>query len=65
MGIAEYIRKLRIDQAKQLLAERTELSLAEIAYACGFSDYNYFITVFKKLVGVPPIAYRQQIVKTE
>ena len=49
----------------QLLAEQTDLSLAEIAYKCGFSDYNYFITVFKKLVGVPPIAYRQQIVKAE
>ena len=65
MGIAEYIRKLRIDLARQLLAEQTDLSLAEIAYKCGFSDYNYFITVFKKLVGVPPIAYRQQIVKAE
>lgn len=65
MGIAEYIRKLRIDRARQLLAEQTDLSLAEIAYKCGFSDYNYFITVFKKLVGVPPIAYRQQIVKAE
>lgn len=63
MGIAEYIRKLRIDRARQLLAEQTELSLAEIAYNCGFNDYNYFISVFKKMVGVPPIAYRQQILK--
>ena len=31
MGIAEYIRKLRIDRARQLLAEQTDLSLAEIA----------------------------------
>ena len=31
MGIAEYIRKLRIDLARQLLAEQTDLSLAEIA----------------------------------
>ena len=61
MGIAEYIRKLRIDRARQLLAEQTDLSLAEIAYKCGFSDYNYFITVFKKMVGAPPIAYRQHL----
>lgn len=65
MGIAEYIRKLRIDKAKQLLTGQTELSLTEIAYTCGFSDYNYFITVFKKLVGIPPIAYQQQILTAE
>ena len=46
MGIAEYIRKLRIDRAKQLLTEQTGLSLAEIAYKCGFNDYNYFISLF-------------------
>ena len=59
MGIAEYIRKLRIEKARQLLTEQPELSLAEIAYACGFSDYNYFITVFKRIVGMPPKAYQQ------
>lgn len=57
IGIAEYIRKLRIEKAKQLLLEQSELSLAEIAAECGFEDYNYFITVFKRLVGMPPKAY--------
>lgn len=57
IGIAEHIRNLRIGKAKQLLTEQPELSLAEIATNCGFNDYNYFITVFKRVVGVPPRAY--------
>lgn len=57
MGIAEYIRKLRIEKAKLFLEEQPDLSLAEIAGQCGFSDYNYFITVFKREVGVPPRSY--------
>lgn len=54
MGIAEYIRNLRIKKAKLLLKEQPDLSLAEIAGQCGFSDYNYFITVFKREVGISP-----------
>ena len=62
IGIAEYIRKLRIEKAKELLIESPELSLAEVAYECGFDDYNYFITVFKRVVGAPPKAYRMKSV---
>lgn len=60
MGIAEYIRKLRIEKAKQLLLEESDLSLAEIGFKCGFNDYNYFITVFKRVVGLPPKKYLLQ-----
>lgn len=57
IGIAEYIRKLRIEKARLLLTEQSGLSLSEIASKCGFEDYNYFITVFKKHTGMPPKAY--------
>lgn len=57
IGIAEHIRKLRIEKARKLLAEQSGLSLAEVASECGFDDYNYFITVFKRIVGMPPKAY--------
>lgn len=57
MGIAEHIRNLRIKKAKHLLSECPDLSLAEIASHCGFHDYSYFITVFKRIVGMPPKAY--------
>ncbi len=59
IGIAEHIRNLRIEKAKILLAEQPELRISEIASACGFNDYNYFITVFKRLSGRSPKQFRQ------
>ena len=56
IGIAEHIRFLRIEKAKRLL-EDNNLPLAEIASLCGFKDYNYFITVFKRVVGISPKKY--------
>lgn len=61
IGIAEHIRNLRIEKAKQLLIEQPEFALAEIASSCGFGDYNYFITVFKRVVGMPPKMYVQSL----
>ena len=54
MGIAEVIRLRRIEKAKSLLLSSPDLSLSEVASFCGFHDYNYFITVFKKITGVSP-----------
>lgn len=58
IGIAEHIRNLRIEKAKRLLIDHPELRISEIAAACGFNDYNYFITVFKRLTGKPPRQFR-------
>lgn len=65
VGIAAHIRNLRIEKARQLLSEQPGLSLAEIASACGFNDYNYFITVFKRVTGESPKAYANSIVRAE
>lgn len=59
MGIAQHIREMRIDLAKKLLRD-AKLPLAEIATRCGFKDYNYFITLFKKMTGKPPKKYAEQ-----
>lgn len=58
-GIHQHIIKLRMDKAKQMLNDCAGLSVTEIATACGFSDYNYFIAVFSKTVGQSPNAYRK------
>ena len=44
---------------QQLLREQPGLSIREVAFASGFSDYNYFIRIFSKETGMPPGAYRQ------
>lgn len=57
-GIAEHIKKLRLDEAKRLLTE-TDLPVYEISERIGFSDYNYFCRTFKKEIGMPARQYRR------
>ena len=58
-GIAEKIRSMRIEKAKDLLREKKELPLSEVAAQCGFHDYNYFITVFSREVGLSPGSWKK------
>jgi len=58
MGIAEYVRMLRIEHGQRLLTE-TGLSVSEVALRTGFSDYNYFCRVFRAETGLSPKKYRE------
>ena len=49
----QYLLKLRMNRALELLAEK-ELSVKEIAFACGFKDEKYFSRAFKNKYGYPP-----------
>ena len=62
LSFGEYIRKLRIEKAVQLL-ETTGMSLTEIAYLTGFSDQSHFNRIFKKHLGVQPSVYRKSLQK--
>ncbi len=59
LSFGEYIRKLRIEKAVQLL-ETTTYSLSEIAYLTGFSDQSHFTRIFKKRMGQNPSDYRKK-----
>jgi len=59
LTFGEYIRKLRIDKALQLL-DQPSYSLLDIAYLTGFSDQSHFTRVFKKIVGQSPSVYRKE-----
>ena len=37
----------------------TDTSVSEIADLVGFSDYKYFIKVFKKYVGCSPVKFME------
>ncbi len=52
-GIAAYIRKKRLEYAKNLI-RTTDMSVSEISDAVGFSDYNYFLRIFKQEFGMSP-----------
>ena len=56
-SVKKYINALRIHQAEKLLLT-TDLPIAHVATLCGFTDTNYFSTVFKRSVGVSPGKYR-------
>lgn len=58
-GLAAHIRALRMDRARALLAGQPGIPLSEVAWECGYRDYNYFITVFSREVGQSPNAYRK------
>jgi AraC family transcriptional regulator len=57
--IGEYVRRLRVGRAQALLTS-SELRLAEIALACGFSDQSHFTRAFRRLTGMPPRQYRMK-----
>jgi AraC family transcriptional regulator len=53
----QYLNLQRIEAAKRHLISGNA-SLAHIALACGFADQSHFTATFRKLVGVPPGAWR-------
>lgn len=53
----QYLQILRVNKAKQLLRDR-KLSLADIAFACGYADQSHFARFFKRFVGASPGKYR-------
>lgn len=57
-SFGDYIRKLRIEKAIQLLNGSSN-SLSEIAYLTGFSDQSHFNRIFKKYTGKNPSEYRK------
>ncbi|MFC4302143.1 helix-turn-helix domain-containing protein [Cohnella boryungensis] len=59
LAIKEYLNECRINAAKQLLLE-SKSSISEIALETGFDTLSYFSTVFKKMTGETPNAYRSK-----
>lgn len=54
IGIAELIRNQRIEKAIHILETAPNTKIQDVAFECGFRDYNYFITVFKRHTGMSP-----------
>ena len=56
----EYLTKVRISRAKELLTD-PNVSIKEVCASSGYSDPNYFSRIFKKYEGVTPSEYREKI----
>ncbi len=57
-GLNEHISHTRIEAACRLLGEG-ETSISRIAEYCGFQTTKYFITVFKRFMGVTPKSWQK------
>lgn len=55
----QFVIERRLRQAYDMLSESDE-EICEIALKCGFSSQSHFSTVFKKLRGLSPAAYRKR-----
>jgi two-component system response regulator YesN len=57
-GFSQYLARVRIDQAKELLKD-TDLPIAGICEMVGYSDMKHFVTTFKKMTSLKPGQYRK------
>lgn len=56
----EFILSYRLNRAKKRLLEDGAVTVAEIAYDCGFSTPSYFIRCFRSRYGATPNVWRKQ-----
>jgi AraC family transcriptional regulator len=49
----------RLDRARTLLS-CSQMSLADIALACGFADQSHFTRLFSRVIGQPPGTWRRE-----
>lgn len=53
----QYIHEVRLEQARKLLVE-TNMPIALVAHAAGFTDHSYFTRLFKRRFGELPSSFR-------
>lgn len=58
MTFKEYLNKIRIDKACQMLKEK-DYSVTELSLAVGFNSSSYFSHVFRQQTGMTPLSYRK------
>jgi AraC-like DNA-binding protein len=59
MTLVRYIQAQRLKRARRLLCS-TEMSVTDVAFACGFGGSSLFNTAFKREAGVSPTQFRRQ-----
>lgn len=50
----------RLNTALAMMDANDQVNIADVAYACGYSDHSAFSRQFKSLTGMSPVQYRTQ-----
>lgn len=53
-----YLNKLRLTEAARLLAENSDMNIAEVAFSVGYNNASYFNRLFKSEYGCAPKAFK-------
>jgi AraC-like DNA-binding protein len=56
---ADFLIKLRLNLAAELLRTQPDITIAEVAIRCGFNECSYFARMFRRDFGVSPLKYRR------
>ena len=60
MNFVNYVKELRVNEAKKLLLE-TDKRINEISTLIGYENGKHFMRVFKNIYGVSPTEYRRNV----
>lgn len=60
MNFSDYLNQYRVERAKEYL-NNLDLKIYQVAEKCGYQNYKYFNTVFKKYAGCSPKEYRNRL----
>ncbi len=59
-GFTQFINEYRIEEAKRLLKESTQLKIDAIGFEAGFNSSSTFYSSFKKITGTTPSNYQKE-----
>ena len=58
-SVIDYVQQIRMEKAKQLLAETDEI-IPSVAIAVGYEDASFFSSLFMRKIGCSPGKYRER-----
>ncbi len=62
-SLVNWLTNFRVEKAKEILSTKMDLKIYEVSDMVGFTDYKYFVFIFKKYTGYTPQKYRNMTFK--
>jgi len=63
MTPGQYLNHCRLKAAQEMLVIRPELTVTQVALACGFGSGQYFSNLFRVAHGTTPASYRERMLE--